>query len=65
LFPDGSVADALGIDVVQTSTLCYPDEKSVEKITGRNPYSATNVEAARVLDYLIETGRVDWCKAFA
>jgi hypothetical protein len=64
LFPDDYVADTLGIDNVQTSMLCYPDEEVVQEATGRSPYSATCFEAARVLDHLIETGEVDWCKAF-
>lgn len=55
------VGEVLGLTPNQVSHLCYP----TVKMNGRRPYDATNVEAARVLDHIIETGQVDWSKAFA
>jgi hypothetical protein len=58
---EDEVAYVLGLTDDQVRHLFYPRD---DKINGRTPYDATNVEAVRVLDHLIETGKVDWNKAF-
>lgn len=57
-----ALVDVLGVAPSALHRLFYPVGVTSN---GQNPFDATNVQAARVLDHLIETGRVDWDKAFA
>jgi hypothetical protein len=53
---------ALGLTKSEADQLFYPC--GIFEKCGQSPYRSTNVQAARVLDHLIETGEVDWSKAF-
>lgn len=65
LFPDrkggfvNHTAESFGISTQQSYDLCIPEMTD----EGKNPYTATAVQGARVLDILIETGEVDWERA--
>jgi hypothetical protein len=61
-----AVAEALGLLLVDANDLFFPClHGSARKIhEDFNPYDATAAQAAIVLDHLIETGDVDWNKAY-
>lgn len=56
------VAEVLGIEDWQADQMFFPARRTPD---GNCPYQTTNVQAARVIDHLIETGEVDWEVAFA
>ena len=59
--------DALGLTPSQEAALFLPSTSCCLQAwfdRGRTPFTATNSEAARVLDHLLETGEVNWAVAF-
>lgn len=55
-------AEALEIDDEEVTDALFTPE-GLEMGNGVNAYKATNLQAARVLDHLAETGEVDWSVA--